>query len=831
MQNDDYLKSIFKTLDDNELIGVAVIKAGKIVLSTKGFAKIINYTPEELKNKDLSKIFDSEFEKSIEETIQKKENKTYRNIKLKTKGNLPKIANVFIDTINGGLSNLSIMHLTDITREAIFNNFRKMLSSINQAIIHNSTKDALFEDICRRLIENEYIDLIWVVSIEDNKADMIAYSGSSRYAEYALDAVNSSLLTDKTAPIYKSLVNEKIVLSNYVPDDKKMGVYKTELMKEGFLSVCYIPIKENSQYRYAVNLYSKTPFFFDDYIMPILKEIQNDIHFSIANIHELFYKRLFSEAIQNTKDWVLATDAEGNIIYANEAVSDISGYQQDEIIGKKPSLFKSDQYDDEFYKALWDTILLGKVYRGIIVNKAKNGEHYQLYHTIVPIVDRGSVNYFIAMSKDTSREMYLEEQVRKFRYYDTLTDMLNAEGFIKDAEELIAKLKDTPLLKCILVVDIYDFSHINKIYGVRTGDRLLKEIGHKLIGTGRIIGRLGDDEFVILSLEKDKQNLESTILKIFDIFSKPIEIDNQDISIGINIGVSILKNKQDSLRSIITNATNASKEAKRQGKNRFKIFDNALNNIIHKDFQTENLIFQSLSNHYFTFYLQPIYSAKSDNIIEFESLARIIHPKKGLIAPSVFIDYLEKSYYLLDFEKYLIQNISDYLRKIKKETGEYVPIGINLSMRNLTAGKTVELLEGVDNELLPYLTLEVTERIFSDNIDNSKEVLETLKEMGFRIMIDDFGTGYSSLSYIHTLPIDAIKIDISFVKNMMKIDKVKKIVRSIIDMSKALDIQTVAEGVETKEQLMLLKQFGCDFMQGYLFSKPIPFGEALRLLK
>jgi len=826
----DYLESIFKALNSNSLIGVAVVDNSKILLSTSGFEKITNYTEEELKRKNLNELFSDEFIDSINNVFESGSAQSFRHVRLKAKENRPKIVNVFVDTVKSGNKKVKIIHLNDITRETVYNNFTKMLSSINKLIIKNSTKDELFENICNSLIRNDYIDLIWITSIKDNKAELVAYAGNSNHVKYALNALNSSLLSDKEAPIYKSLMNEEIILSNYVPEDKKMQKYKDAFLKEGFLSVCYIPIKENKEYSYAINLYSKTPYFFDYYIMPILNEIQSDIHFALDNIQKLFYKKLFSKAVEATKDWVLATNIDGEIIYANKAVSSISGYSHSELIGQKTSIFKSDKHDTAFFKTLWDTILQGKIFRGVIINKTKNGEYYQLYHTIVPILEKDTVKYFIAMSKDISKEMYLEEQIEKFRYYDGLTNLLNNEGFMVNVENLMEKISDASLLKSVFVIDIYEFAQINKIYGVDVGDRILVEVANRLSKIGKISSRLGDDEFALFVVLKDKNELETTINKIFKQFEKPIKIYSHTINIGINIGIANINDKNNSIRTIITNATNAANTARKMGKNIFRIFNDKLNTEIHNNFKVENLICESLSKKYFTFYLQPIYSSESNRIIEFESLARINHPQDGVLSPYIFIDKLEKSYYLSDFERYLVKHISDYQYKIKEKIGSYIPIGINLSMKNLMTKKTEKILQEVDSELIPYMTLEITERMFSDNIEHAKEILQSLKDMGFRIMIDDFGTGYSSLSYLHMLPIDAIKIDISFVKNMMEIDKVKKIVKHIMNLSKTLNIETVAEGVETKEQKKVLVEFGCDYLQGYLFAKPMPFEEAIELL-
>ena len=450
----------------------------------------------------------------------------------------------------------------------------------------------------------------------------------------------------------------------------------------------------------------------------------------------------------------------------------------------------------------------------------------------MPVENRGEITHYVAISKDLSRELYLEERVRKFKYYDQLTGLLNTEGFIQECEHILGNIKEDSLEYGVIIIDVYDFNKINKIYGVHTADRVLSEIGKRLTTKSKVVGRLGDDEFVVFVVFESRDELEGVIQRLLMLFKDPIAVDNQSLDVGVNIGVAVHKMpEKEGIRSLISNANAAVNLSKKRGKGTFKIFDESLNRLIQRDFEVQKLIAEALNEGYFIFHLQPILETSSCKLVEFESLVRIDHPDRGLIYPGEFIEFLEHSYYLADFERYLLNKIRTYLKTMKERVNLCVPIGINLSMENLVSGKTLEMLLELEREFIPCITLEVTERIFSENLERAKDMLFSLKEIGFRIMIDDFGTGYSSLSYIHKLPIDAIKIDISFIKNILIDKKVKEIVGEIIRMSKTLNIETLAEGIENREQLELMRDFGCDYVQGFYFSMPKPLGEVIKFIE
>ncbi|WP_035588338.1 bifunctional diguanylate cyclase/phosphodiesterase [Hippea jasoniae] len=799
-------------------------KSRKIIDISQSLEKLLDFSKAELKQKTADEIFSKEGLDNIEKQLDEDGSIT---LEIKTKSKAIKILKATVESSFVNNTPVNLLILSDITKEEIFKTFYQLLSKINNSIITSTTKDGLFEDISKKLISQKYIELVVVLSIKPNMVKVENYAGRGKYVENLIKNASDVIKTINYGPLFEAFRTSDIHINPDTDSNPEVSDWKIDMLSFGFRSSCYIPLSDSGG-KYMLCIYSSIPFFFDSYIIDVLKEMQNDLNFALSNIEKLFFKDIFYTAIQQ-KDWVLITDFDGNITYVNESVEQLSGYTKKELIGSKPSIFKSGLYDNEFYKSMWDTITLGKAFKGVIVNRHKNGELYQLYHTIVPIQKAGRISHFVAISKDISREMYLEEEIRKFKYYDQLTGLLNEKGFELEAEKLTQKSLSKDKQKGIITIDIFDFSKLNNIYGVYTCDRLLKEIASKLTKKGLVVGRVGDDEFAMFNFYSSLKEIENDIANIIEFFSKSIDVDSYKIKTHINIGAAVDTENRLDIRTLLSHATTAMAAAKQQGANNFKVYNPQLNEIIHKDHETLNLISESLTKKYFTFFLQPIYN-NNEEIAEFESLARIDHPQKGLLSPYFFIDQLETSHYLVQFEEFLINTIPQYLDSVHKKAGKFIPISINLSMRNLKEGRIFDILKQLSDEYRKHLILEVTERMFADDIDSAMNMLKNLKDRGFKVMIDDFGTGYSSLSYLHLLPIDAIKIDISFIRRITENEKVKSIVQTTINLAKKLNFGSVAEGVETNEQLRILKGFGCDLYQGYYFAKPMPLDEILKIV-
>lgn len=408
--------------------------------------------------------------------------------------------------------------------------------------------------------------------------------------------------------------------------------------------------------------------------------------------------------------------------------------------------------------------------------------------------------------------------MKKLRYYDLLTELYNLNGFSFQAQE---HLTNSKLPAALAVIDIQGLAFINKSYGVIVGDKVLKEVGKRLTNIFRkrdIIGRTGDDEFSILFIElKNKDNVLIVENKLKKAFNEPFFIDGAEVKVRIVGGISVYPDDATDFLILYNNAVLALKEAKKSKQHFIKFFDQEMEKRANDFFSVDNLLEKAVKKDLFIFHYQPYFNARDLSIAGFEALARIRDKDGKIYFPNTFINVLENSHLLDRFTEWVLQE------SVSKGKKWGVPISVNISANTFKQREFSRKVLSYINNVEKNLILEITERVFMDDIENCKNAIHELKvDSKIQIAIDDFGTGYSSLSYLKDLSADILKIDISFVRAMVEDKKSKALVESIIYIGKSLGMKTLAEGVETKQQLEMLQQFGVDYVQGYYLSKPMP---------
>ncbi len=488
------------------------------------------------------------------------------------------------------------------------------------------------------------------------------------------------------------------------------------------------------------------------------------------------------------------------ILYANKIFQDFIGYSLDELKNKKLSDLRERIYNG-FYKC----------YRKNSVKYAKcffekmffNGDFVE-----------------IAVIVDITKEKHLEEKLEEAKIKDPLTSLYNLDGFF-------IKLNLEKHKGVLILIDINNFTFINKTYGKYSADILLQKVAEKLKKecSKSVVARIGSDEFAIFRRIDNEKEILEVLEKIHNCFKKPFKIASEKIKIFVNTGIAAYPEDANNIENLLQNASTALSLAKSEGMGTIKFFNKKMDYYADKIILSETLIEKALKEDMFVFYLQPYYYAKNLKIAGFESLVRINKNGK-VIYPNEFIDVLENSPFIYEFRKTALKKIQNYINKLN------MPISINLSANDLKDKNLLNDIKKTVKNIKQPLTIEITERAIMYDMLRAKETLDKLKKISNIILsMDDFGTGYSSLSSLKDLPFDIIKIDISFIRGMVKDKKMRSVVKNIINLIKDLDLKTVAEGVETKEQLELLQKFGVDYIQGYLLSKPLPFEETEKILK
>ena len=428
------------------------------------------------------------------------------------------------------------------------------------------------------------------------------------------------------------------------------------------------------------------------------------------------------------------------------------------------------------------------------------------------------------------------DELQHIANHDALTGLPNRLLFLDRLHQGIKHAKRNSTNMCVLFLDLDRFKEVNDTYGHDVGDKLLQEVGRKLKHCVReedTISRLGGDEFTIILDDLGEADIVSTTQKIITLMQNKISIDGTDLFTTFSIGISNYPQDGETTEVLLRNADTAMYKAKEMGKNQYQFYNQEMTNIAIQRSQVELSIRTALENDEFIPYFQPKMNALDEEIIGMEALVRWNHPTRGLLPPSEFIAISEDTSLIIPIDRVMIQKTFQIIKQWTKEGLDFGVVSLNLSIKQLEDKECISVLSDMINkfEINPkIIELEITESQIMRNPEKSIKVLEQIKELGMSISVDDFGTGHSSLAYLKYLPVDKLKIDQSFINNLPKDTDDAAIVRAIISLAKNLNLDVIAEGVETKEQLDFLVFRGCTDIQGYYYSQPLPEDEYKKFL-
>lgn len=539
--------------------------------------------------------------------------------------------------------------------------------------------------------------------------------------------------------------------------------------------------------------------------------------------------RKLSRALEQTGDAIIITDQQGTIEYVNPTFEEMSGYHSDEIIGQNNNILSSGKHTDAFYRDLWLTITHGNVFNAVFTNRRKDGSVYYEEKTISPLKDdSGKITHFISSGRDISERMEIQERMQYLAHHDALTELPNRLLLFDRLEQAIYRCTRSKGLFSILFLDLDRFKIINDTLGHDTGDLVLQKVASRLreeLRATDTIARLGGDEFAILLEDvKSISDVTKVAQNIINTLSKPIHVHQHELYITTSIGISTFPADGEDANHLLKNADIAMYQAKHLGKDTYQIYDKNMNALTDKHFTLEKELRQALENDQFEVYYQPKIDLQTQQIIGSEALLRWIHPAMGIISPADFIPLLEETGMIIDVGEWVMHTVCQQVKHWLAMDLNPGKVAVNLSVRQFSSpdieSKLIDIIK--QNELsTDMIEIEITESLLIKNQNSAQRVLASLSQNQISLALDDFGTGYSSLSYLKRFPIDVLKIDQSFIRDLLHNPDDTALVNSIIAMAKALNLMIVAEGIETKEQYDHLAQQGCEIGQGYLISRPI----------
>lgn len=540
--------------------------------------------------------------------------------------------------------------------------------------------------------------------------------------------------------------------------------------------------------------------------------------------------KLAASVFTNAREAISITDPVGNIIDVNDMFTSITGYERHEVLGKNHRILKSGTHSSEFYTGLWEALLRDNHWSGEIWNRRKNGELYPEMVTISNVRDAsGMITHHIALFTDISHIKKQQKELEEMVHLDFLTRLPNRHLFRERLSQAKVECRNSNQSLAVLFIDLDGFKEINDNYGHSVGDQLLITTAKRMkrvLRENDTLARIGGDEFAaVLTGFTDGAHYETTFERLLQIVSETIKIGVLNLKVTASIGVSFYPQDDSDADILIRHADQAMYEAKKTGKNRFHLFDSEHDAVMNTRSTKLKRIRKAMEENEFVLHYQPKVNMKTGEVIGAEALIRWQHPEEGLLPPIKFLPLIENNLLSIELGEWVISSALQQMT-LWQQLGLELPVSVNISAFQLQHNGFVKslytLLSNNPQISANSLELEVLETSELDNVTQIAKVINDCIKLGVSFALDDFGTGYSSLSYLRHLPTKMIKIDQTFVINMLSDADDLMIIESVIGLAKSFKRKVIAEGVESVHHGRALVALGCELAQGYGIAKPMP---------
>ena len=549
--------------------------------------------------------------------------------------------------------------------------------------------------------------------------------------------------------------------------------------------------------------------------------------------------RLSAEVFESTIEGITITDRDGNILAVNPAFTAITGYSEDEVLGENPRVLKSGRHDNDFYRDMWSSLAETGKWRGEIWNKNKAGSIYPELLTISSILnDEGETENYVAVFSDITSIKKAAEELEYQAHHHPLTGLPNRLLLQARLEHSIQYAKREKQCGAVLFLDLDNFKKINDSLGHSAGDEVLREVASRLQEHRRevdTVSHLSGDEFVITM--QNIRTIQDAVVRaqqILESLQEPFYIGEYELYISGSIGITEFNGDDEDIETLLKNADSAMYKAKESGKNCYHLYSSDLTDRAIEKVLLEAHLRRALERNELVLYYQPQLTLPKGEVVALEALVRWQHPELGLIPPDKFIPLSEEAGLIIPMGEWILRTACKQFLAWREQGIVLQRIAVNLSGKQIQQKSLLDMVKRVLRETgcpAEALELEITEGFIMQHPEQSIAVLQQVRALGVELSVDDFGTGHSSLNYLKRLPINRLKIDRSFVWDIHVNPDGEAIIKAVIAMGHSLNLQITAEGIETPEQRMFLEKYGCNEVQGYLFSRPLPVDEFEKWLK
>ena len=531
-----------------------------------------------------------------------------------------------------------------------------------------------------------------------------------------------------------------------------------------------------------------------------------------------------------TREGVLVSDRRGVIVHVNRALVEITGYPVEEVLGRRPNMFKSGRHGPEFYQAIFKSLEQSGEWHGEIWNRRKSGEIYPQWQTVRSITDdKGQVSHYVAVFSDISAIKNSQTELARLVHHDPLTDLPNRLLFTDRTEQTLASAQRHQSGCALLMIDLDHFKIINDSLGHNVGDLLLKAVAERLLsvfGKGFTVARLGGDEFAVL-VDSCAQVSQAAVLaqQVLEVMKAAFDVDKHQLFISASVGISVFPSDALNAEQLLRNADSALFKAKSSGREGYALYTEELTAHAQYRIEVASDLRRALEQQELRVYYQPVHDLQTSRLIGVEALVRWQHPQRGLLSPGEFIPIAERTGLIAEIDAWVLEQACWQMVQWQAQGVKLSFVAVNISSRLFARPELFTLVSTVlaDTELDPaLLELEVTESAVMDNSQVALEQMHRLRALGLRLAIDDFGTGFSSLLRLKRLPVQKLKIDQGFVAGLPGDNDDVAIVRAVIALGQSMGLQVHAEGIEQVGQAQFLLDLNCNLGQGYWFGRPMP---------